>query len=596
MIKGAHSQTREQPAQAARAAPRPAPDWGRHADLDRRAQQASALLAAAQQQQILERKRRNAAVRRREFATLRQLRRGQLVQRPDEQASVLATTRLQSDPAKLRAPVLTLQKIDEIEAQMSRQWWSDQPSATAVPSSQMASRLPTQPGAQPVAAPSPQAVPVAAPPARPPLDNIPLLEDALPPSEGEAPAPPPAAMPAPSLEDLLREPEEKLPTLQDLFGLEKPWDGTIDKPTPVPAPVAEPVAEPVVAEPPAPARSSPAQEVPAHDDGQALLQEPQLQAAAALFASGDVDAAEQALRALIAQRQSSAPHAQLPLWLALAQLYRAANRAQAFESVALELATRFGRSPPQWFAMLQTRHGAQPSPCWAAPPTMTAQALEALQAAKDGTEPPWTLDFSALTAIDNTAAQPLQTLLQQWTDGDGQFVLLHTEQLLQLLAQRSPSGDAKVEPVWWLARMLLLRLLGEQEAFDSVALDYCVTYEVSPPWWEPPRCQCKREVPSAAAAPPPQAPSGQQQLAGIFEGDISAWLQGLHARAGEVLVLDCSQLTRMDSAAAAALLRWAKHTHAQGHAVQLHHLHYLLAAFLYQIGIVPYAKVVPRSD
>jgi len=479
-------------------------------------------------------------------------------------------------PTRVRnpRPGLTLEKIAEIEAQMSRQWWSDDESsaATVVQPSQIPSSF--EPLQQKEAKPLPAPEGGHAPP---PLAQIPLLSDALPPASGPVPL---------SLQDLLRPPEEQaLPSLQDLFGLEKPWDGTIARAAgTAPAPAAQAAA-------PVPAAAA---------DDPSIPLEPQLQEAAVLFANGDTDAAEHTLRALIEKRQAAALPAQLPLWLALVQLYRAAGRAEAFERTALELAARFGRSPPQWFAMLQTQQGSTHQGFrWNAPAQLNAQALAALGSDWAQAASPWTIDFAALANLDNDSAAPLRALLQQWVDAEGRFVLLHAEKLLLLLTGRSPSGDAKVPQDWWLARMLLLRVLGEQEEFDSAALDYCVTYEVSPPWWEPPRCQCmQRETGAAAQAPAAAdaATAGPRPLAGVFVGDISAWLQALAPAAGAPLVLDCSQLTRMDAAAAAALLQWARKLHAQGSALELHHLHYLLAAFLYLNGIAPYARVVPRSD
>jgi len=72
--------------------------------------------------ELMERKRRNDFVRRREFAQLRQLRqRGmQQPQRNEEHAADPSCLSELNSPGERAA---TLQKIDEIEAQMSQQWW-----------------------------------------------------------------------------------------------------------------------------------------------------------------------------------------------------------------------------------------------------------------------------------------------------------------------------------------------------------------------------------------------------------------------------------------------------------------------------------------
>src|SRR3989344_2123388 len=87
--------------------------------------------------EMIERKRRNDFVRRREFDQLRKLLQGQRVEDAAGRPSFF-----QSSMASPDERAVTLKKIDEIEAQMSQQWWKSKQGAEA----------PTQPGAMPVAA------------------------------------------------------------------------------------------------------------------------------------------------------------------------------------------------------------------------------------------------------------------------------------------------------------------------------------------------------------------------------------------------------------------------------------------------------------
>jgi ABC-type transporter Mla MlaB component len=72
--------------------------------------------------QMIERRQRNDFVRRREFDTLRKLRRHEAVTAVD--AESIGTSLLQRGTRKTGARTLAL-KIDEIEAQMSQQWWKN---------------------------------------------------------------------------------------------------------------------------------------------------------------------------------------------------------------------------------------------------------------------------------------------------------------------------------------------------------------------------------------------------------------------------------------------------------------------------------------
>jgi len=48
-----------------------------------------------------------------------------------------------------------------------------------------------------------------------------------------------------------------------------------------------------------------------------------------------------------------------------------------------------------------------------------------------------------------------------------------------------------VDPVYWMLRLEALRLAHRPDQFDEVAIDYCVTFEVSPPSWENSRCKAQ---------------------------------------------------------------------------------------------------------
>ncbi|CAB5701257.1 ATP-dependent protease HslVU (ClpYQ), peptidase subunit [Delftia tsuruhatensis] len=335
-----------------------------------------------------------------------------------------------------------------------------------------------------------------------------------------------------------------------------------------------------------------------------------LEEPAILFANGDTDGAEQGMLELIARRDVPA---QLPVWLALLDLYRAADRPAQFDKAGIEFAARFGRSAPQWFAMTKQRSGVVAAASgavapqgwrWSAPAQITPNGVTALKVSQAKAGGPWTLDWAAVAGIDEAAAPALEALLQQWADTQGVFVLLNAERLLALLGARSPSGDGSVDTLWWRLRMALLRLMNRQDDFELVALDYCVTYEVSPPPWVDPVAQCMTQAADAGAPEVPAqfGPVEEQAvrfvLAGIIEGDASSWLDPVQegASLGEPVVIDCTQLVRMDFAAAGSVLNWAAHMQSLGHVIQFSQLHQLVAVFFNVIGIQEHAQVNPRKD
>ncbi|MBF0806881.1 hypothetical protein IR116_09105, partial [Streptococcus sp. 19428wA2_WM07] len=84
---------------------------------------------------------------------------------------------------------------------------------------------------------------------------------------------------------------------------------------------------------------------------------------------------------------------------------------------------------------------------------------------------------------------PWRVLAQQWANEVGPWVFTGADQLLAVAKNLSPSGDNGVDTRWWHMRLALLRMMHMQDDFELAALDYCVTYEVSPPSWVDPVCQ-----------------------------------------------------------------------------------------------------------
>ena len=78
-----------------------------------------------------------------------------------------------------------------------------------------------------------------------------------------------------------------------------------------------------------------------------------------------------------------------------------------------------------------------------------------------------------------------------WCASKVQLRFSGATRLLEIVAARTPNGDKTVNQGWWRLHMLLLRLMHKPDDFEIVALDFCVTYELSPPQWEKALCNFK---------------------------------------------------------------------------------------------------------
>jgi hypothetical protein len=533
--------------------------------------------------EMIERKRRNDFVRRREFDQLRKLRQREVLQGQRVEDAAGRPSFFQSSMASPDERAVTLKKIDEIEAQMSQQWWKSKQGADA----------PTQPGVMPESS----------------------TEEGSESAHARAYAPTaPGSLPAPL---------ENKAAVQPLFADDSMAIGRFggaDAQMNATGPDEASFSPAVTATQPAPAF-----------EPEEFVHEPDLEEAAIRFANGDHAGAESGLLDVLAQHQQDAPEQQLEIWMTLFDLYRATGQHDRFDTLAIDFAAQYSRSAPLWFSMPeQLGMAAEVEPAagaavgvvrkdfsWNAPPTLAVSSVAALQASLARSASPWTLSWARLTGIDEAAVPLMADQFTLWADRDGQLIFSGVEKLNALLDAKAQSGDRSTSPEWWRLRMAALRLMGKADEFEMVALDYCVTYEVSPPSWVSPRCgYSDNEGATSGAAPlaadsdfgpsdlgetsmPASLDTGPAaQLSGHIDGDATPLLEPFQAflRPGVPLTIACDKLIRVDFAAAGSVLNWAAEQQGQGHVIQFQNLQRLVAIFFNVIGINEHAWVVPRKN
>jgi len=174
------------------------------------------------------------------------------------------------------------------------------------------------------------------------------------------------------------------------------------------------------------------------------------------------------------------------------------------------------------------------------------------------------------------------------------------------------------DPAFWLTRLDALRLVNRVDQFDETAIDYCVTYEVSPPSWEPTRCKVRISGSGLSTRTPPLSVVSEVstsfmdtgitddhagvrvtslELSGQLIGDISSTLQRLSAELGAstVVSVSCARLIRVDFIAAGDLLNWVLSTRNDQHLVHFVEAHRLVALFFCAMGINEHARVQVRK-
>jgi ABC-type transporter Mla MlaB component len=184
-----------------------------------------------------------------------------------------------------------------------------------------------------------------------------------------------------------------------------------------------------------------------------------------------------------------------------------------------------------------------------------------------------------------------------------ELAIQRPEKLLAALEAAVAQGKEGGEGAWLLS-LELLQWQHEQAKFDERAVEFAVTFELSPPSWEPPpRAPSDRSLPVDApvAAPEPgeRVAADKETLvfAGVLAGATPLPLARLadFASRNPVAQVDMSDVARIDFICAGALLNAIGRIEGQGKAVQIVGATPIIRALLLLIGISP-RHFVKKAD
>ncbi|EXI77919.1 MAG: putative NTP binding protein (contains STAS domain) [Candidatus Accumulibacter appositus] len=310
---------------------------------------------------------------------------------------------------------------------------------------------------------------------------------------------------------------------------------------------------------------------------------------AAMFYANGQDAAARSLLEKSTRERRSGPAERL--WLMLFDLLRLSGQKAAFEALGIEYAQAFEKSPPVW------RDAAVSAPV---PGKVVGTALfkgDLLGSNDAGFEavrlalkknPHLRLDLSKLRKLDAGGCERLLALLQQARRGKAEIDLLGRDVLGALLDSQIATGGPEDRPCW-LLKLELCQLRGQLEVFEEMAINYAVTFEISPPSWELERVVDGEPAPLELAVADQlltEAYIIKGEIKGARFGDLQAY-----AAANDPVLIDCSTVTRMDFLSAGALLNVLTSVKRSGRQVIVRHPNHLLAELFRVVGLRGVAEI-----
>lgn len=322
---------------------------------------------------------------------------------------------------------------------------------------------------------------------------------------------------------------------------------------------------------------------------------PPAEEAAILYANGGDDEARLVLENAL--ETIDTPEARFNLWSMLLDLMRLTAQRERFEQLSLAFATEFERSPPAW----QDLSSPVSRPDGPKVQTVNLSGQLGGQAAAQFAQliqigmraGALRVDLARLTSVDNAGAELLLRAVRGLRRAKIKLSLSGASHLANILGGQVTNGKRENQTLWLLL-LEILQYTDQQEHFEELAVEYAMTFEESPPSWEPPptvtASQTGAEAVNATMNP-------IYTLEGEIVGPNTAALRNITAFAGEKtkVEIDCRGLRRMDFVSAGTLFNIISQLNMKGRLVVLKGVNSMVAALMQVMGLHQVARIELRG-
>lgn len=328
-----------------------------------------------------------------------------------------------------------------------------------------------------------------------------------------------------------------------------------------------------------------------------------IEEAAILFANDQMDMVEQVLHTAIAEDKLG-ENAQTAWWMLFDFLQITGKRTE-FESLSIEYAGKFETSPPSWQNMAQadttgaytgtssTRATAVPAVAFSGKlDGSIIKLLERVQKLAEANRA-LRLEFARVAEVDPVGCGLLLRILKKLQASEHDLVLVGAPDLIEKIRAILQVGRRDETEAPWLLLLEILRLLNRESEFEEASIDYCVTFEVSPPAFVAPRNNVSTDEESSSA----KSETDSFVLPVIVDGRSAQVLPAIEnfVASHDPAIIDCARLNRLDFTSAGQLLSMFAPLHASGKTIEMQNVNHLVASLLRVIGLADVARILPRK-
>jgi anti-anti-sigma regulatory factor len=329
---------------------------------------------------------------------------------------------------------------------------------------------------------------------------------------------------------------------------------------------------------------------PAVDDVAPIIEE-----TAILFANGEVEPALARLSKSV--REAELGNSALQAWLMLFDLLQHLDMRVEFEALALEFVVKFERSPPAW---IETGERKDPALAtggigyFALSGMLTGASAPELEKLRNTPGHAVRIECGRLLGLDGPGCRLLREALLSVHDAGKEVMLTGESRLLAFLERFCQAGKIETDAAAWALLLDVYRTLDLKDKFEEAAVNYAVTFEVSPPSWE---SQPGAQARGSAVLRPVEAADQALILSGELCGASETLAKQLQdwAGANKMLVIDMSRATRVDPVTAGLMLKVLSALQERGTTIQIRGANELIGALFGITGLDKVARIIPRK-
>ncbi|MBZ0104814.1 MAG: hypothetical protein K8H84_04200 [Sulfuricella denitrificans] len=293
-------------------------------------------------------------------------------------------------------------------------------------------------------------------------------------------------------------------------------------------------------------------------------------------------------------------------WLMLFDLYQLTQNSPAFNELSLQFVVKFERSAPIWKAPVapapvKKTEASQKDLISLGDKLSATPQMEKLCQLAQGTSTA-RVNVGDITAVELGGCKLMQEGLLGCRRKGKSIQIEGEERLIQTLKKRiAAENQSDEDRQAWLLLFELYQWLGLEAEYEDLAIEYAVTFEISPPAWE----AIKAPLSSRTGKTLPAASSSKEVMAEdafMLNGVISESSQSLlnelinYAAEKQEVRINMAEVTRVDFVAVGNFMGTLISLTQAGKKVLIQEANEMVQALFHMMGIQEFATLIRKKS